>query len=133
MNVSASGATTSSPYRHGGSAVVATHGLALMGNCSPIPASLRACLASGATVSHPFMNAYRSLTLSSVATVAGHSEMLSKPIDTYDTDYLWALLFSYVDMQVELQRLGKLRDAVIIRRRCRAIGMELRKRYELCH
>lgn len=58
---------------------------------------------------------------------------MTESYERQSTSDLWALLFLYVDMQLELQRAGKMRDAVIIRRRCRAIGSVLRGRYrELC-
>lgn len=52
--------------------------------------------------------------------------------DTYErqsTSDLWALLFIFVDMQLELRRAGKMREAVVLRHRCRVIGTVLRRRY----
>lgn len=44
-----------------------------------------------------------------------------------DEQYLWELLFKYVDIQLELRDRGKLREAVVMRRRCRAIGRAIMK------
>lgn len=51
-------------------------------------------------------------------------------MDSDTTAYLWALLFKWVDVELELRRSGKMREAVVIRHRCRSIGREIRRRYE---
>lgn len=53
--------------------------------------------------------------------------------DTYErqsTSDLWALLFIYVDLELDLRNRGKMRDAVLVRRRARAVGTVLRRRYQ---
>lgn len=109
----------------------ATTGLAPMGNYSGIPSSLRVCTQTTAYAIHPSGRHSLSTMRHSVQPVASPPPlMLSKPFSEYDTEYLWALLFAFVDIQLDLRRAGEMRNAVVVRQRCRAIGIELRDRYD---
>lgn len=64
-----------------------------------------------------------------MVTVASHPDQSTEAYGSWTTHDLWMMLYAVVDMQVELQRNGQLREAVKVRRKARVIGTALRARY----